>query len=143
MLGLARAAEPGDLIVAKGNCGIPHYQDGQIHYDGTPEVMADYACLARDAGARIIGGCCGTTPAHIAAMAEALATRPAGPPPDRATIEAALGPLARRSPASAAAASAGAARRLTAGRGLAERPAKAARSWRLPAARARARTTSG
>ena len=93
VLGLARAADPGDLIVAKGNCGIPRYQDGHIHYDGTPAVMADYACLARDAGARIIGGCCGTTPAHLMAMAEALATRPAGPAPDRATIEARLGPL--------------------------------------------------
>jgi 5-methyltetrahydrofolate--homocysteine methyltransferase len=93
VLGLSRAAEPGDPIVAKGNCGIPQYRDGHIHYDGTPAVMADYACLARDAGARIIGGCCGTTPAHLLAMAEALATRPAGPPPDRATIEVLLGPL--------------------------------------------------
>jgi 5-methyltetrahydrofolate--homocysteine methyltransferase len=56
--------------------------------------MADYACLARDAGARIIGGCCGTTPQHIEAMAMALATRAAGPPPDLATIERMLGPLA-------------------------------------------------
>jgi methionine synthase I (cobalamin-dependent) len=94
VLGLMRAAEPGDVIVAKGNCGLPHYHDGEIRYDGTPEIMADYACLARDAGARIIGGCCGTTPLHIEAMAEALATRPEGPRPDLATIEAALGPLA-------------------------------------------------
>jgi 5-methyltetrahydrofolate--homocysteine methyltransferase len=55
--------------------------------------MADYACLARDAGARIIGGCCGTTPEHLRAMALALASRPAGPTPERATIEALLGPL--------------------------------------------------
>jgi methionine synthase I (cobalamin-dependent) len=93
VLGLMGAAAPGDLIVAKGNCGVPHYQDGQIHYDGTPEVMAAYACMARDAGARVIGGCCGTTAAHIQAMAAALAARPPGPPPDRATIEATLGPL--------------------------------------------------
>jgi methionine synthase I (cobalamin-dependent) len=94
VLGLARAALPGDVIVAKGNCGIPQYRDGHIHYDGTPRIMADYACLARDAGARIIGGCCGTTPAHVRAMVEALATRPAGPAPDRATIEQRLGPIA-------------------------------------------------
>jgi len=56
--------------------------------------MAEYAYLARDAGARIIGGCCGTTPLHLRAMAEALASRPAGPPPDLATIEDRLGPLA-------------------------------------------------
>jgi len=94
VLGLMRAAEPGDLIVAKGNCGLPHYHDGEIRYDGTPAIMADYACLARDAGARIIGGCCGTTPTHVAAMAQALATRAPGPSPDRATIEQALGPIA-------------------------------------------------
>ena len=93
VLGLAAAAAPGELIVAKGNCGIPRYRDGHIHYDGSPAVMADYACLARDAGARIIGGCCGTTPMHLAAMAAALAGRPAGPVPERATIERLLGPL--------------------------------------------------
>ncbi|MCR9114431.1 MAG: betaine--homocysteine S-methyltransferase, partial [Rhodobacteraceae bacterium] len=43
-------------IVAKGNAGIPKYVDGHIHYDGTPELMAEYAVLARDAGATIIGG---------------------------------------------------------------------------------------
>ena len=94
VLGLAAAAEPDDLIVAKGNCGIPHYQDGLIHYDGTPEVMADYACLARDAGARIVGGCCGTTPLHVRSMAEALGSRPSGPVPALSEIETRLGPLA-------------------------------------------------
>jgi methionine synthase I (cobalamin-dependent) len=93
VLGLTRAASPGDLIVAKGNCGLPHYHEGQILYDGTPEVVAKYACLARDAGARVIGGCCGTTAAHIRAMALALDARPPGPAPDRSAIEAALGPL--------------------------------------------------
>jgi methionine synthase I (cobalamin-dependent) len=95
VLGLARAAEPDDLIVAKGNCGIPRYLDGLIHYDGSPAVMAEYACLARDAGAKIIGGCCGTTPVHLRAMAEALAGRPRGPVPDLALIEERLGPLDR------------------------------------------------
>ena len=38
-------------IIAKGNAGIPKYVDGHIHYDGTPELMADYAVLARDCGA--------------------------------------------------------------------------------------------
>jgi 5-methyltetrahydrofolate--homocysteine methyltransferase len=93
VLGLMRAAAPDDLIVAKGNCGVPHYHEGQILYDGTPEIMAAYACMARDAGARVIGGCCGTTAAHVRAMAAALAARPRGPAPDRATIEALLGPL--------------------------------------------------
>ncbi len=81
-------------IVAKGNCGIPEYKDGQLSYSGSPEIMADYACLARDAGARIIGGCCGTTPDHIAAIVDALQTRPSGLPPDLEAVEAALGPIA-------------------------------------------------
>lgn len=63
-------------IVAKGNAGIPKYVDGEIEYDGTPALMADYAQLARDCGAKIIGGCCGTTPEHLVAMREALETRP-------------------------------------------------------------------
>ena len=63
-------------VVAKGNCGIPQYVDGEIHFHGSPELMADYALYARDAGATIIGGCCGTTPAHIAAMVNALNSTP-------------------------------------------------------------------
>ena len=93
ILGLMRAAAPDDVIVAKGNCGVPHYEDGRIHYDGTPEVMAAYACMARDAGARVIGGCCGTTAAHLRAMVAAVAACPRGPAPDRAAVEATLGPL--------------------------------------------------
>ncbi|MEO1788747.1 MAG: betaine--homocysteine S-methyltransferase [Pseudomonadota bacterium] len=78
-------------VVAKGNAGIPKYHDGHIHYDGTPELMADYAVLARDCGAKIIGGCCGTTPAHLAKMRAALETRPTGPRPTLDAITTALG----------------------------------------------------
>ena len=73
VLNLAGAARDTDVIVAKGNCGIPEYIDGVIEYGGTPELMAKYARLAYDAGARIIGGCCGTTFEHLRAMHEALA----------------------------------------------------------------------
>ena len=66
-------------VVAKGNCGIPQYVDGAIHFHGSPELMAQYALYARDAGATIIGGCCGTTPEHVAAMVSALDTTPRGP----------------------------------------------------------------
>lgn len=66
-------------VIAKGNCGIPEYVEGGIHYHGTPALMADYACFARDAGISIIGGCCGTTPAHVAAMAAALRDTPPRP----------------------------------------------------------------
>ncbi|WP_425070495.1 betaine--homocysteine S-methyltransferase [Sagittula sp. S175] len=78
-------------LIAKGNAGIPKYVEGHIHYDGTPEMMADYACLARDAGVRIIGGCCGTMPNHLKAMREALESRPKGPRPTLEEIAAKLG----------------------------------------------------
>ena len=65
----------------------------QVRYDGTPEIMAEYACLARDAGARIIGGCCGTTAPHLAAMRDALERRPRAGVPSHASIESRLGPL--------------------------------------------------
>jgi len=65
-------------VVAKGNCGIPQYVDGAIHFHGSPELMAQYALYARDAGAKIIGGCCGTTPEHVKAMVSALDATPRG-----------------------------------------------------------------
>jgi 5-methyltetrahydrofolate--homocysteine methyltransferase len=78
-------------IIAKGNAGIPKYHDGHIHYDGTPELMAEYAVMARDAGVRIIGGCCGTMPEHLRAMRVALESRPKGNRPSLETIQAKLG----------------------------------------------------
>jgi 5-methyltetrahydrofolate--homocysteine methyltransferase len=78
-------------FIAKGNAGIPKYQDGHIHYDGTPELMGEYAVLARDAGAKIIGGCCGTMPEHLKAMRAALESRPKGPVPSLEHISAKLG----------------------------------------------------
>jgi 5-methyltetrahydrofolate--homocysteine methyltransferase len=78
-------------LISKGNAGIPKYVHGHIHYDGTPELMADYAVLARDSGARIIGGCCGTMPEHLRHMREALDTRPRGERPTLDQIASALG----------------------------------------------------
>ena len=78
-------------IIAKGNAGIPKYHEGHIHYDGTPELMAEYAVLARDAGVRIIGGCCGTMPDHLKAMRDALENRPRGPVPTVEDIRGKLG----------------------------------------------------
>ena len=90
VLGFASTGTERPLI-AKGNAGIPKYHDGHIHYDGTPELMSEYAVLARDAGVRIIGGCCGTMPDHLRAMREALETRPKGPRPTLEAISAHLG----------------------------------------------------
>jgi 5-methyltetrahydrofolate--homocysteine methyltransferase len=67
-----RAVAPAAILIAKSNAGKPEVVDGATVYRATPEVMAASARALRDAGARIIGGCCGTTPAHIRAMAQAL-----------------------------------------------------------------------
>ena len=93
IVNLATAAEPTAILVAKANCGIPQFVDGAIRYSGTPELMAEYARLAIDAGARIIGGCCGTSPAHLRVMREALEKHVRGPKPDLASIEARLGAI--------------------------------------------------
>ncbi len=91
IVNLAAAADPDAVLVAKANCGIPQFVDGAIRFKGTPELMADYARLALDAGARIIGGCCGTTAEHLRSMRQALEGHQRGPKPDLATIEARLG----------------------------------------------------
>ena len=90
---LATAADPATVLVAKANCGIPQYVDGAIRFNGTPELMAEYARLALDAGARIIGGCCGTTPEHLRAMRQALQVHVRRPKPSIQAIEARLGAL--------------------------------------------------
>ena len=94
ILNLASAARHGDVLVAKGNCGIPEYIDGVISYAGQPELMARYACMAFDAGARVIGGCCGTTFAHVRAMRDALDAHVRSvDPPDAASVSSALGEI--------------------------------------------------
>lgn len=69
---LAQARTDG-VLVAKLNAGIPRVEGGRVVYDGTPERMADYARWCAENGVGIIGGCCGSTPRHIEAMARALA----------------------------------------------------------------------
>ncbi|MBS0564302.1 MAG: betaine--homocysteine S-methyltransferase, partial [Proteobacteria bacterium] len=91
------AAGPDLPVIAKGNAGIPKYHDGHIHYDGTPELMGQYAVLARDAGAKIIGGCCGTMPDHLRAMRAALEATPPGPRPTLDEITGRLGPFSSAS----------------------------------------------
>ncbi|MCP5087675.1 MAG: betaine--homocysteine S-methyltransferase [Rhodobacteraceae bacterium] len=96
VLGFVEAG-PTRPIIAKGNAGIPKYVDGHIHYDGTPELMADYAVLARDCGAQVIGGCCGTTPDHLRAMRAALEGSGKGEMPELETISARLGAFSSES----------------------------------------------
>jgi trimethylamine--corrinoid protein Co-methyltransferase len=84
---------PQAIVIAKANCGIPTVHGDHTDYSGTPELMADYARLAIDAGARIIGGCCGTSPAHLAAMRQALDTHVKARRPTLDEVVARIGPL--------------------------------------------------
>ena len=67
-----KAENPDITLVAKANAGLPKIEAGQVVYDGSPEVMAEYALQAQKTGARLIGGCCGSAPEHLQAMAQAL-----------------------------------------------------------------------
>jgi 5-methyltetrahydrofolate--homocysteine methyltransferase len=71
-----RASTPDAVLVAKPNAGLPVLEDGRAVYRGSPEEMADYARRLVAAGVRILGGCCGSAPEHLRAMAEALGVTP-------------------------------------------------------------------
>jgi len=90
---LAMTATSTFPVVAKGNCGIPEFRGTEIVYSGTPELMGRYACLAADSGVRIVGGCCGTTPDHVAAMRNALDAHVPGERPSIDEVVASVGPL--------------------------------------------------
>jgi 5-methyltetrahydrofolate--homocysteine methyltransferase len=66
------AMEPGFPLWAKPNAGQPHLVDGVTTFDVTPEQMAEYAVKYVALGARVVGGCCGNMPGHIAAIAKAV-----------------------------------------------------------------------
>ncbi len=93
IVNLATASDPAAVLVAKANCGIPQFVDGVIRFNGTPELMAEYASLSLDAGARIIGGCCGTTPEHLRIMRRVLEAHVRGPKPDLDAIQTRLGTI--------------------------------------------------
>lgn len=87
------AKEAGIPIIAKANAGIPHFVGDVIHYSGTPELMSDYACLAVDSGAAIIGGCCGTSFHHLASISKAVHSHHRATRPDEAVVVEKLGAL--------------------------------------------------
>jgi 5-methyltetrahydrofolate--homocysteine methyltransferase len=91
VFGMARAGASIPLV-AKSNAGMPQVVQGRAVYSGTPPVMAEYARRVRALGATIIGACCGSTPEHVYAMAQALREQP---PLDPALIELAA-PVAER-----------------------------------------------
>ena len=67
-----RAAAPDTPILVHANAGAPVVEDGKTVFKETPEFMASQVKALLDSGANIIGGCCGTGPDHIAAMAKAV-----------------------------------------------------------------------
>jgi homocysteine S-methyltransferase len=79
---------------AMPNAGAPSRLEGRYLYFSTPDYFAEYTRRFVDAGVRLIGGCCGTTPAHVAAMKQALTERAADAPPTIAFSAPATAPAA-------------------------------------------------
>lgn len=69
---LAEARSPGVFLMTQSNAGLPQLVGDEFRYDGTPEVMADWARDMRGLGIDVIGACCGSTPEHIAAMRDVV-----------------------------------------------------------------------
>lgn len=67
-----RKADPKARLLAKPNAGTPQFIGGKLLYPVSPPEMANFAERMKGLGVAVIGGCCGTTPHHIAAMAKAL-----------------------------------------------------------------------
>ena len=74
-----RQAEPNSKFWVKPNAGWPEQVSGRIMYPADADYFGEYAVQFRQAGANIVGGCCGTTPQHIAVMKKALEAAPATP----------------------------------------------------------------
>lgn len=66
------AADPAARLFVAPNAGLPRITGGRPFYPSSPEYFVDFALRAKDLGAAIVGGCCGTTPAHTRAMRAAL-----------------------------------------------------------------------
>jgi len=67
-----RQAVPEAVLLAKPNAGLPRTDGTDLVYDVSPEIMASYALLFVEAGVKIFGGCCGSTPEHIREIVKAL-----------------------------------------------------------------------
>ncbi len=80
-----RRVAPEATLMVKPNAGWPEHVSGRIMYPATPSYFGEYAAAFVEAGAKIVGGCCGTTPAHVAAMRAAL-DAPANTGPDHGVI---------------------------------------------------------
>ena len=68
MATMAAERPEGLLLVAQSNAGLPHVVGDHFEYDASPADMAAHAARLRELGVDLIGACCGSTPAHVAAM---------------------------------------------------------------------------
>ncbi|MEM9333022.1 MAG: betaine--homocysteine S-methyltransferase, partial [Pseudomonadota bacterium] len=89
-------ANPNAIVIAKANCGIPQIKGDVVEYTGTPELMHKYTKMAIDAGAKIIGGCCGTTCTHLSHMRTAIDTHQKAQRPAIEDIVEHIGPLVNK-----------------------------------------------
>jgi len=69
---MVEARPDGVFIIAQSNAGLPVLVGDEFHYQGTPEEMAKFADEMQELGVNVIGSCCGSTPAHTAAIAKAV-----------------------------------------------------------------------
>ena len=67
-----RVTNPDVLLISKANAGMPEWHGTELHYSGSPDVMAAHAVRQRDAGVQIIGACCGSAPRHLNMMRQVL-----------------------------------------------------------------------
>ena len=71
---MAPARPEGTVLMLQSNAGLPELVGADFVYNGTPEGMADLARTLRDFGVNIVGSCCGSTPAHTAAIRSVMFT---------------------------------------------------------------------
>ena len=94
---ISKNVDPGTVVISKANCGIPEFVDGNIMYSGTEELMSQYVQIAMNSGAKIIGGCCGTSFDHVRAMRKAMDQHSVSPPPTLQEIEEKVGAMSEGS----------------------------------------------
>ncbi len=93
LLAIQQMRHVDTVIIAKSNCGVPQFKGTEIEYTGNPQLMGKYATMAVDSGATIVGGCCGTSPEHLAEMRRQLDAYQPGDLPSVEQILATTGPL--------------------------------------------------
>ena len=94
---ISKNVDPDTVVISKANCGIPEFVDGNIMYSGTEELMSEYVQIAMNSGARIIGGCCGTSFDHVRAMRKAMDRHVVSKAPTLQEIEQKVGTMSEGS----------------------------------------------